>query len=330
MKIVMTGSASDPLAWQDHIRNKPRREALAKRFKNPQDPLKIVLVRDMWLTGFDAPSLHTMYVDKPMRGHGLMQAIARVNRVFSDKPAGLVVDYIGIAQNLKSALAQYAGHGGEQVGIDEAEAVRVLLEKYEIVRAVFRPTSHVRLVQPSELAPERTRRQARLVPSNHCRRMRAHCCGAPFSGGIDTRTPTDPGLAGVSQRLTVAHRPGCEGVAIALAGASAKTPSTRTIEATRLLMDGSSAPARMGSSDCAGCRTEAGRVRAGRIRVGRRGAPARVAHDLVSLAPLEGHDAAQELGIDDIAFESANPALIRCSLTGFGQEGPRATGAAQL
>jgi type I restriction enzyme R subunit len=95
----------------------------------------------MWLTGFDAPCMHTMYVDKPMRGHGLMQAIARVNRVFRDKPAGLIVDYIGIAQNLKSALGQYAGHGGEQVGIDEAEAVRVLLEKYEIVRAMFRPDS---------------------------------------------------------------------------------------------------------------------------------------------------------------------------------------------
>ena len=105
----------------------------------PDDPLKLVIVRDMWLTGFDAPCMHTMYVDKPMKGHGLMQAIARVNRVFRDKPAGLVVDYIGIAQNLKSALGQYAGDGGEQVGIDEAEAVRVLLEKYEIVRAMFRP-----------------------------------------------------------------------------------------------------------------------------------------------------------------------------------------------
>ena len=91
MKIVMTGSPSDPLDWQPHIRNKPRRELLAKRFKKPQDPLKIVLVRDMWLTGFDAPSLHTMYADKPMRSHGLMQAIARVNRVFKDKPGGLVV-----------------------------------------------------------------------------------------------------------------------------------------------------------------------------------------------------------------------------------------------
>jgi type I restriction enzyme, R subunit len=133
MKIVMTGSASDPLAWQDHIRNKPRREALAKRFKNPQDPLRIVLVRDMWLTGFDAPSLHTMYVDKPMRSHGLMQAIARVNRVFKDKPGGLVVDYLGLAQELKEALAVYTESGGTgETAIDLEEAVVVMLEKYEV------------------------------------------------------------------------------------------------------------------------------------------------------------------------------------------------------
>ena len=93
MKVVMTGAASDPSGWQPHIRNKPRREALAGRFRNPDDPFRVAIVRDMWLTGFDAPSLHTMYVDKPMRGHGLMQAIARVNRVFKDKPGGLMVDY---------------------------------------------------------------------------------------------------------------------------------------------------------------------------------------------------------------------------------------------
>ena len=101
----MTGSASDPAGWQPHIRTKPRREALAKRFRDSGDPFRIVLVRDMWLTGFDAPSLHTMYVDKPMRGHGLMQAIARVNRVFRDKPGGLVVDYLGLSHELKQALA---------------------------------------------------------------------------------------------------------------------------------------------------------------------------------------------------------------------------------
>ena len=112
IKVVMTGAASDPPDWQPHIRNKPRREALASRFRDPGDPLQVVLVRDMWLTGFDAPSLHTMYVDKPMRGHGLMQAIARVNRVFRDKPGGLVVDYLGLAQELKRALATYTESGG--------------------------------------------------------------------------------------------------------------------------------------------------------------------------------------------------------------------------
>jgi type I restriction enzyme R subunit len=107
IKVVMTGSASDLIDWQPHIRNKARRETLANRFRDPNDSLRMVLVRDMWLTGFDAPSLHTMYIDKPMRGHGLMQAIARVNRVFHDKPGGLVVDYLGLAHELKQALATY-------------------------------------------------------------------------------------------------------------------------------------------------------------------------------------------------------------------------------
>ena len=127
IKVVMTGAASDPKAWQQHIGGKSRRELLAKRAKDPDDPLTLVIVRDMWLTGFDAPSMHTMYVDKPMRGHGLMQAIARVNRVFRDKPAGLIVDYIGIAQNLKSALGQYSRDDRRHAGIDEAEAVAVML-----------------------------------------------------------------------------------------------------------------------------------------------------------------------------------------------------------
>ena len=137
IKIVMTGAASDPKEWQQHIGGKARRELLAKRAKDPDDTLKLVIVRDMWLTGFDAPSMHTMYIDKPMRGHGLMQAIARVNRVFRDKPAGLIVDYIGIAQNLKSALGQYSGDDQQHAGIDEREAVAVMLEKYEIVSGMF-------------------------------------------------------------------------------------------------------------------------------------------------------------------------------------------------
>jgi type I restriction enzyme R subunit len=138
MKVVMTGSASDPMVWQIHVRNKPRREALAQRFRDPKDPFKIVIVRDMWLTGFDAPSLHTMYVDKPMRGHGLMQAIARVNRVFKDKPGGLVVDYLGLAHELKQALATYTESGGTgETAIDQAEAVALMLEKYEVCRGLF-------------------------------------------------------------------------------------------------------------------------------------------------------------------------------------------------
>jgi type I restriction enzyme R subunit len=138
IKVVMTGSASDPTNWQPHIRNKPRREALANRFRDPRDPFRIVIVRDMWLTGFDAPSLHTMYVDKPMRGHGLMQAIARVNRVFRDKRGGLVVDYLGLAHELKAALATYTESGGTgRTALDQEEAVAVMLEKYEVCLGLF-------------------------------------------------------------------------------------------------------------------------------------------------------------------------------------------------
>ena len=137
VKIVMTGAASDPEVWQQHIGNKARRDLLAKRARDAKDPLKLVIVRDMWLTGFDAPCMHTMYVDKPMQGHGLMQAIARVNRVFRDKPAGLIVDYIGIAQNLKSALQQYSKNDQANTGIDESQAIAVLMEKYEVVRDMY-------------------------------------------------------------------------------------------------------------------------------------------------------------------------------------------------
>ena len=138
IKVVMTGSASDRPDWQPHIRNKSRREMLAKRFRDPGDPFQIVLVRDMWLTGFDAPSLHTMYVDKPMRGHGLMQAIARVNRVFRDKPGGLVVDYLGLAHELRRALATYTESGGTgRTTVDQSEAVAVMLEKYEVCCGLF-------------------------------------------------------------------------------------------------------------------------------------------------------------------------------------------------
>ena len=138
LKVVMTGSASDPLEWQPHIRNKSRREQIAKAFRDHRTEPVMVIVRDMWLTGFDAPSLHTMYVDKPMRGHGLMQAIARVNRVFKDKPGGLVVDYLGLADELKKALATYTESGGTgKTAIDQAEAVALMLEKYEVCRMLF-------------------------------------------------------------------------------------------------------------------------------------------------------------------------------------------------
>jgi type I restriction enzyme R subunit len=142
IKVVMTGSASDPPDWQRHIRDKRRREDLANRFRNPDDTFKLAIVRDMWLTGFDAPSLHTMYVDKPMRGHGLMQAIARVNRVFKDKPGGLVVDYLGLAHELKRALATYTESGGTgRTALDQEEAVAVMLEKYEICCGLFGPVT---------------------------------------------------------------------------------------------------------------------------------------------------------------------------------------------
>lgn len=138
LKIVMTGSASDLPDWQQHIRNKERREKLADRFKKPGDSFELVIVRDMWLTGFDAKSLHTMYVDKPMRGHGLMQAIARVNRVFHDKPGGLIVDYLGLADELRQALALYTESGGTgEAALDQEQAVGVMMEKVEICRGLF-------------------------------------------------------------------------------------------------------------------------------------------------------------------------------------------------
>lgn len=139
VKVIMTGSASDDASWQEHIRTKPRRRVLGDRMKDPADSLKLAIVRDMWLTGFDAPSLHTMYVDKPMRSHGLMQAIARVNRVFKDKPGGLVVDYIGIAYELKKALSDYTESGGRgKTILDKEEAVALMLEKYELVAELFK------------------------------------------------------------------------------------------------------------------------------------------------------------------------------------------------
>ena len=138
IKIIMTGSASDDSKMQKHLYNKQVKKDIEKRFKDSEDKLKLVIVRDMWLTGFDAPCAHTMYVDKPMKSHNLMQAIARVNRVFKDKRGGLVVDYIGIANELKQALKTYTGAGGKGTGtIDTAEALAQMLERLDIVRNMY-------------------------------------------------------------------------------------------------------------------------------------------------------------------------------------------------
>jgi type I restriction enzyme R subunit len=137
LKVIMTGSASDPVEWQQHIRNKPRRHDLGDRMKDTEDPLKLAIVRDMWLTGFDVPSLHTMYIDKPMRGHTLMQAIARADRVFKDKEGGLIVDYLGIADDLKKALAEYTEGDKKYTALPQEQAVAIMLEKYEIVCSLF-------------------------------------------------------------------------------------------------------------------------------------------------------------------------------------------------
>ena len=138
LKVVMTGSASDPARLAAAHPQQAAARGAGQSLPRPEGPFKLVLVRDMWLTGFDAPSLHTMYIDKPMRGHGLMQAIARVNRVFKDKPGGLVVDYLGLAQELKQALATYTESGGTgRTALDQDEAVAVMLEKYEVCAGLF-------------------------------------------------------------------------------------------------------------------------------------------------------------------------------------------------
>lgn len=138
IKVVMTGSSSDPLGYQPHVRNKQKRKAIGERLKDPKDKLKLVIVRDMWLTGFDAPVLHTLYIDKPMKGHNLMQAIARVNRVYKDKEGGLIVDYIGFATELKKALSVYTESGGKGTPtFDQEDAAMVMMGKYEIVAQMF-------------------------------------------------------------------------------------------------------------------------------------------------------------------------------------------------
>lgn len=138
LKVVMTTASSDGVEMVKHHTTKEQRRALAERMKNPDDELKLVIVRDMWLTGFDAPCLHTLYIDKPMQGHNLMQAIARVNRVYKDKPGGLIVDYLGIAADLKKALSFYADSGGKgDPTIAQEQAVAVMLEKLEVLSQLF-------------------------------------------------------------------------------------------------------------------------------------------------------------------------------------------------
>lgn len=137
IKVVMTGSASDNERLQKHVGGKQRRDTLAKRMKDNADELKIVIVRDMWLTGFDVPSMHTMYIDKPMKGHNLMQAIARVNRVFKDKSGGVVVDYLGILESLKNALKEYTDGDKKNTGIDTSVAISIMLEKLEILQGMM-------------------------------------------------------------------------------------------------------------------------------------------------------------------------------------------------
>lgn len=161
VKVIMTGSAADKSLLQPHIHNKKIKRALEKRIKDPKDLLKIVIVRDMWLTGFDAPCLHTMYIDKPMKGHNLMQSIARVNRVFKDKEGGLVVDYIGIANELKSALKTYTGAKGKGAPTHDvtAEAFAKLLELLDVIQTMF---------EDFDYADYATKAQTLLLPAaNH-------------------------------------------------------------------------------------------------------------------------------------------------------------------
>jgi type I restriction enzyme, R subunit len=153
LKVVMTGAASDPKDWQEHIRNKARRKRIGDNFKDPKHELKLIVVRDMFLTGFDAPTLHTMYLDKPMKGHTLMQAIARVNRVYPGKEGGLIVDYMGIGAELKEALINYTESGGKgKPALDQETAVALMREKYEIVRDMFHGFNYKKFfeLKPSE------------------------------------------------------------------------------------------------------------------------------------------------------------------------------------
>lgn len=170
IKVVMTGSAADDPRLQVHIGGKQRRDTLANRMKDNKDELKIVIVRDMWLTGFDVPSMHTMYIDKPMQGHNLMQAIARVNRVFKDKSGGVIVDYLGILESLKSALKQYTSSDKQNTGIDTSVAVGIMLEKLEILQDMVHGLNYSAYMGTSQSA-----------------RIRAITAGMNFVLGLDEK-----------------------------------------------------------------------------------------------------------------------------------------------
>jgi type I restriction enzyme R subunit len=161
IKVVMTGSAADPAEFQPHIHSKDVRKDLKLRAKNADDPLELVIVRDMWLTGFDAPSMHTMYVDKTMQGAGLMQAIARVNRTFRDKPGGLIVDYIGVFANLQTALSEYSPSDRDQAGVPIDEMIQVMLEKHDVVRGLLHGVDYD--ASPSLTASQRLNEYAKVL-----------------------------------------------------------------------------------------------------------------------------------------------------------------------
>ena len=199
IKVVMTGSGADPTEFHPHIRGKDRQKAIEKRFKDPDDPLRIVIVRDMWLTGFDVPCAHTLYVDKPMQGHGLLQAIARVNRRFKDKPSGLVVDYLGLADQLRKAISSYGGGEGEKPGVPVEVALSVLQEKFEVVRDLFHGFDYT-----GYFSPKATERLAALAGGVN------HVCG------LD---PGDPDRAKKRYIETISALNKAAGIALHLEGA---------------------------------------------------------------------------------------------------------------
>ena len=204
IKVVMTGSAADPAEFQPHLHSKDVRKDLKARAKNPDDPLELVIVRDMWLTGFDAPSMHTMYVDKTMQGAGLMQAIARVNRTFRDKPGGLIVDYIGVFSNLQKALVEYSPSDRDQAGVPIEEIVAAMLEKHDIIRGLLHGCD-------LRLQPRPARRRSAWLSTPRCSTSSWPTPTAPSASSTRCwRSPRrTPWLAPATRRRPSATTPGC-------------------------------------------------------------------------------------------------------------------------